>query len=227
MNLNKLLIIPAIALCSVASAQTYSYSQDSSHRGWVDENGYGSTINGNYISGSYSDTEYRNYFNFDFSGVVGLITQASLTLDVPANSYGSTDVSEIFALSLVDTTVDLSTGTINDIGFFNDLGDGSFVGSAAVAATTGGTITINLSQDFIDRANQNGTVTIGGSVLSLSGTPGVAEYIFGNTQGSLAASPNPARINLTVDPNGAAVPEPSSTLLISLAGIGFIVRRKR
>ena len=226
MKLNKILIIPFLALTSVASAQVYSYGLNSSSNGWVDDSGYGDTSNPNYIAGKYSSTEYRNYFNFDFSGVIGSITDATITIDTPSGSFNSVDSNEVFALSLVDTTIDFDAPSISSLDFFNDLGDGSFIGSTIMSNSTGGSISIQLSQAFIDRANQNGFVTIGGANISIGSDPGTgtdSEYMFGSS----GLTSNPVTLNITVDPDGDAVPEPSSALFLSFASISLIIRRKR
>ncbi len=211
-------------MTSTAHAQTFPQTINASQTGWVDETGFGNTGNSNYLAGEFEGTEYRNYFEFDFSGLFGLVTEATVNITAPAGAFSSPNVAEILGISLVETDVDFSASSLNSVDLFNDLGNGNFVGSSIITSNgTEDVISIVLSQDFIDRGNSNGTVIIGGSVLSLDNDSSTTEYVFGNTFGNNSA----VTLDVTVDPNGTAVPEPSSSLLLGLAGLTLIIKRKR
>lgn len=224
MKYKKLLLFPIIAISSVAHAQTFPQTISVSQTGWVDATGFGLTSNSNYLAGEYEGTEYRNYFEFDLSGVLGLVTEATLNITAPTGAFSSPNAAEILGISLVETDLDFSASSFNDVGIFSELGNGNFVGTSIISSSpTEDVISIVLNQDFINRANSNGIVTLGGSVLSLDNDSSTTEYVFGNTFGTQ----NGVTLDVIVDPNGTAVPEPSSSLLLSLAGLTLIIKRKR
>ena len=225
MKLKHILIIPALLTPSVAVGQTYSFALASTNTGWVDDSGFGNNDNPNYIAGSIDNAEYRNYFTFDLSNVLGTITEATITITMPDGGIVSDDANEIFALSSVGSVVDVNDVISGNTSLFNDLGDGGFIGSSILTSASG-TVNINLNQEFLDNANNSNKITIGGSLISLE-HDGDTEYTFGYSGQPNDDGSNIVSLNLTVDPNGGSVPEPSSAILISLGASTLLVRRKR
>jgi len=226
MKINHL-VIPLLLLAPIAHAQTYNFDIGASNTGWIEDTGNGNNNNSNYLAGSVGANEYRNYFTFDLSNVLGKITDASISITLPSGGVVSSDTNEIFALSSVDSVIGQNDTISGNTALFNDLGNGGFVGSTVITNTNGSqSVIIDLNEDFLTQANNSSAITLGGSVISLN-RDGNNEYLFGfSSELDENGLPN-AKLNVTVDPNGDAVPEPSSTLLIGLASIGFTLRRRR
>lgn len=204
--------------------QTFNIDLNTSQRGWIDDTGLSEASNGNYIAGAISGTEYRNYFTFDLSGLIGVVESATLTLDLPASGFASPTGSEVFALSGVDNAI---TGSISDgLSVFADLGDGSIYGVSIIDGTES-SVSISLNSEFLSAINSGGgsSLSIGGALLSLSGSSTADEYAFAfsdSNQGSSAVS-----LALVVNASGSAVPEPSSAMLLGLTAAFGLVRRRR
>ena len=75
------IIIPILLSATIAQAQTYNFDIGASNTGWIEDTGNGNNNNSNYIAGSVGNNEYRNYFSFDLSNVLGSITEASITIN--------------------------------------------------------------------------------------------------------------------------------------------------
>ncbi|MGJ8695907.1 MAG: PEP-CTERM sorting domain-containing protein [Verrucomicrobiaceae bacterium] len=214
------LVLPA----GSAFGQIFNIDLNTSQRGWVDDAGLSDANNGNYIAGSIGGTEYRNYFTFDLSGLVGTVQSATLTLDLPQNGFSSPTGSEAFGLSGASA---ISGNISNGASVFDDLGDGPLYGVSLIdSSSQGGTVSITLNSDFLAAANSGAsTLTIGGSLLSLGNDPNISEYAFAFSDANQANTP--VTLSMVVDVSGAAVPEPSSTILVGLAaGLGLIRRRR-
>lgn len=223
----KTLIIPILLAAPLAQAQTFNFDIDASNTGWIDNEGNGNNENANYITGSIGDSEYRNYFTFQLDNILGSITDASISITLPTGGIVSSEPNEIFALSSVDSIIGSSDLISGNTDLFADLGNGSFVGSTIVSNSNGSqSIIIDLNQDFIQQANSSNAITLGGSVLSLN-QDGNNEFLFGFSTDLNEDGQANVKLNVTVDPNGNAVPEPSSVALLGLAAFGVTLRRKR
>ena len=217
------LISISLITAGAASGQIFNIDLDTSQRGWIDSTGLTDISNGNYIAGSISGTEYRNYFTFDTSGLVGTVQSATLTLDLPDNGFLSPTGSEAFSISGASAL----SGAISDpSASFIDLGDGPIYGVSIVDGTST-SVSVSLNSSFLNAVNSGAasSVTLGGALLSLAGDSNINEYAFAFSDSNQAA--NPVRLSLTVDVSGSAVPEPSSAILLTIAAAFGISRRRR
>lgn len=217
----KLTLLPLIIIAGTcaASAQTFNLSVEASQTGWVNSSGFGNTDNTNYITGFLDGVEHRSYFTFDLSGVIGEVVSASLSINQADAGFSSVDASEFALFTSIDSSVP-SAGTIDDTSLFGELGTGDVFGGTSAISASDSVVDVALNSNFVTAANSSGSSIVIGSRLLTAGSLD-DEFIFGFSTGEGAT------LNLVVDPNGSAVPEPSSVLLLSLAGLGVIARRKR
>lgn len=215
-----------VCMASTALAQSYQASVESQDRGWVTNTSFANVGNTNFIVGNYNSIEYRNFFVFDLSDIDGEIISASLSLTAPSTiTYSSANAVEIFALNYINETVPADRNNSFAANVFSSIGSGSLLSYASFnAVTTSATFDLN-SPAALSALNAGGLFTLGGQVLSLDSNPNTVEYLFGNSQTPTGGS-NPMVLNLTVMPNGGAVPEASTSLLALVAGFGLL-RRKR
>lgn len=215
-----------LAMAGIASAQTYELTLDSLDRGWINDTGYGNSLNTNYLAGAIGATEYRNYFMFDTSSIEGEVVSASLVVTNPAAGYSSPDANEIYAIHQVTGSIPQNSGAIDDVALFNDLGDGTIFGLGLVSSSTG-ELVISFDTFFLDAINNSGPIfSLGGTVETLNGSTSDNEIVFGYSGVPNGTSPSPVRLQLEILPPGASVPEPATGLL-ALIGLAGLLRRKR
>jgi len=202
-------------------------------RGWYMANGSanGATAGNNYFAGdclvfscSGADSrDFRNWFEFDLSGLSNPITSATLLLDNPSNGFNSTsDASETYSL------FDIAPGNVaslgaNSLAIWADLGSGSAYGSyIATIADDGKTVSIALNANALAAINAalGGQFALGGAITTLNAVAD-NEYLFGFTTPNLFHS----QLQLT-DAGPSTVPEPTSLLLLT-TGLTSLVARKR
>lgn len=224
----KLPLLITLISCtgSIAFCQSYQASVESSDRGWVTTTSFANVGNTNFLAGNYNSIEYRNFFVFDLSDIDGEIISATLSLTAPSTvTYSSGNAVEIFSVNHINASVPSDRNSSAAAGVFTAIGNGTLLSYASFSS---GTTAVNF--DFnnpvaLAALNAGGIFTLGGQVLSLDANPNTVEYIFGNSQ-TPSGGPNPMVLNLTVMPNGGAVPEASTSLLALVAGFGLL-RRKR
>lgn len=211
---------------SISSAQSYQASVESQDRGWVTNTSFANVGNTNFLAGNYNSIEYRNFFVFDLSDVEGEIINATLSLFAPPTvTYSSSNAVEIFSLNYVTSSIPADRNSSQAGAVFSSIGNGTLLSYASVNASTS-TLNFDLNTPAALAALNSGSIfTLGGQLLSLDSNPNTEEYIFGNSQVA-AGGTNPMVLNLTVLPNGGAVPEVSTSMLALLAGFGLL-RRKR
>lgn len=210
----------------LSSAQSYQASVESQDRGWVTSNSFANVGNTNFLAGNYNSIEYRNFFVFDLSDVEGEIISASLSLFAPPTvTYNSANGVEIFSLNHITTAVPADRNFAAASAVFSAIGNGTLLSYASINSSTN-TLNFDLNSPAALAALNSGSIfTLGGQVLSLDTNPETVEYVFGNSQVP-AGGTNPMVLNLTVLPNGGAVPELSTSMLALFAGFGLL-RRKR
>jgi len=214
-------ILPAIMAISIApNAQAVPITMDAVGRGFYHADGStnGNNLANNYVAGKINNVLYRNWFNFDLSGVSGTVTSADFLIDAglivgPDHDY------ELHAL----TTSIASLGT-NSAATYTDLGSGTVYGGQTFVS--GGIHTITLNNDALADLNAalGGNFAFGGSITSpLTQDPDV---LFGGTSGTTASgkAASITQLRLTT----AAIPEPSTVVLmgLGLVGLGYAGRRK-
>ncbi len=199
--------------------------------GWYRSDGFRSTTH-NYIVGRVSGREYHNYLIYDLSGVSGVITSASISLENPVappqtgDGYFSPDSTETYTLfDVVRPVSALLTGS-GSFANFADLGSGDVYGSVVTsAADNGGIVTVNLNATALAALNSaTGLFAFGGALTSLGLSS--SEYVFGWTH----EIPPPNTV-LTLTTSSARpstpVPEPSLALGGFVLLLGMASRRKR
>jgi hypothetical protein len=220
--------------CSLASAQSTVINYD--WRGWYNPAGH-SLDNSSYVVGDsrgpsctpgsgFCFDDYRSYFVFDLGAVTQPIASGKLALYVPDATrpgYSSADPSENFELHDVNTSLSfLNSLTLGSGGVaaWNDLGTGVVYGNRSMtAADMGSIVEVNLNSSAVAAMNaimqaptQTHWFAMGGSLTTLDDLPN-DEWTFGHTtEFSLYVS----ELRLTL------VPEPSSSLLLVMAGGGLL-----
>jgi hypothetical protein len=201
--------------------------------GWYTDSGFTAGVtNINVGSSNLSGAVYHNWLAFNVAGLADQnITSATLTF-YGGNGVNTSATSE--TLGLFDYTGSINTliaNSQNNVGIYNDLGNGNSYGTAVVAAN--GPIqqfSITLSQaaiaDLNAAAHNQGDTrfVIGGSLLSISGAFANEQLftIFGPQE---ALSPAAYLTFETV----AAVPEPATwaMMILGFAGVGFVAYRRK
>lgn len=219
------LLASPILLASLAiSSHAATYSISTTDQGWIQSTGNHGSTNTNYIVGTNPNT-FRNFFIFTLPSIAPNEEFVSATISIfnPSGGYSSGDPTEHYTLSSVDYTA-ISTFFSNmsgNISAFNDLGDGTIFGEKDIDSTTNNqTINIALNQAFLNAANSalagSGQIALGGQITTLDADPNNTEYVFGYSGGTA----------VTMTFTTAAVPEPSSAILV-LIGAGGLLRRRR
>lgn len=207
----KLLIALLLASASVLSHATTVIQ-------WADSGAYSSQgdhspSNTNYIAGFCPDCgnkNFRNFFVFDTSSIVGQVTSAILRLragNIPGNGTYT-----LFDVTTPVTALRAGGSGLTDI--YADLGSGTRYGSTALTSVqTSGLVDITLNADAIAAINARP------GLFALAGTYDTPDsFAFGGTDAD-------ERRQLRLETN--AVPEPASMALVGLGLCAIFGARKR
>jgi hypothetical protein len=193
-------------------------------RGWYAETGQNFPGTFNYFVGdsrarncTICAADSRNFFVFDLAGVSQPIASAKLALHVPPSGYTSRDPSENYELHDVVTPIESLLDGTGGVAAHTDLGSGIVYGSRTMtAADQGSVIEIELNSSAIAVLNSSHSLFgIGGSLTTLDGVAN-SEGTFGFT----SLSTDLVQLRLTL------VPEPSTLLLLLIAGSSLLGYRK-
>ncbi|KRR07372.1 hypothetical protein CQ12_00895 [Bradyrhizobium jicamae] len=201
--------------------------------GWYTNSGFTAGVtNINVGSSNLSGAVYHNWLAFNLAGLANQnVTSATLTF-YGGNGVNTSATSE--TLGLFDYTGSINaliSNSQNNVGIYNDLGNGNSYGTAVVSGGPIQQFSVTLSQAAIAALNaaahnqSDNRFVIGGSLLSISG-PFANEQLFAifGPQSALA----PAAV-LNLETSVAAVPEPSTwaMMILGFAGVGFMAYRRR
>ena len=201
--------------------------------GWYTDSGFTAGVtNINVGSSNLSGAVYHNWLAFNVTGLANEnITSATLTF-YGGNGSNTSATSE--TLGLFDYTGSINAligNSQNNVGIYNDLGNGNSYGTAVVANGPIQQFSVTLSQAAIADLNaaahsqSDSRFVIGGSLLSISG-PFANEQLFAifGPQAALA----PAAF-LTLETTVAAVPEPATwaMMIVGFAGVAFVAYRRK
>jgi hypothetical protein len=236
-----LLALLLIAAPAAAIPITFTTS-DSQFDAGVDNHGWWSPTDGNVDSNSnyfagflplFSGLFFNNFFTFDLSTLnLSGQTIVSATLEAVRFTYSSpdpTETIEFFDVSTDSATLNNNSGTSAAIA--TDLSSGTSYGAFVVPAYA--TSSTELLSFLLNAAALSDISAAAGGFFSLGGTltsvvpGGSAEFIFGFSDDS-SGSGSIQRLVLDVVPaEAAAVPEPTSILLIGTGLLVAGVRRYR
>jgi PEP-CTERM motif len=234
MRVLKVGILSCAALLSViGGGASNAATIQNSNSGWYTDTGFTAGVtNINVGSSNLSGAVYHNWLAFSVAGLANEnITSATLTF---YGGNGSNTSASSETLGLFDYTGSINAligNSQNNVGIYNDLGNGNSYGTAIVANGPIQQFSVTLSQAAIADLNaaahnqSDNRFVIGGSLLSISG-PFANEQLFAifGPQAALA----PAAF-LTLETSVAAVPEPATwaMMIVGFAGVGFVAYRRK
>ncbi len=198
-----------LGLVSIVSTATSHAATiiDWTDSGWYQDTEVHNPTNTNYIAGLCSDcggSTFRNFFVFDTSAVAGTVTSATLRL---RSGFIATD--GVYNLYDVITPIaSLVAGGTGLLATYEDLGSGVQFGTANLAATPAGRITIDIPLNASAIAAINASTTsfaIGGHYTSQF-------HAFGGT--------NTTEVRQLIIET-AQVPVPGTVALIGLGLLGL------
>jgi hypothetical protein len=196
---------------------------DAVDSGYYRANGLHTPSLENYLTGTFTGTEYRSFFVFDLSSVTGTINSAALRLFNPDVSpflkgYVSPDPAETLNFYDVTTPVSDITGNTAGVAGFDDLGSGVFYGSRIVSAADNGTVVeIMLNGAAVSALNSGaGLFALGGALSSISGP--ADQHVFGFSMAAFVPDHTREHV-LDVTP----IPEPATTALTTIGALLFVV----
>jgi hypothetical protein len=235
------LIISLTAILSFTILSACADVITTSERGWYRDDGVHETANDNYVTGEIAVlayNEYRSFFVFDVptqtepirGGVLRLFNPSSTAPEPYTNGYLSTDLTETLTLFDVSTPTSTLVDGTGGLSAFEDLGTGNIFGQLVVNRDMNGSfieVALNSAGLSALDAAQGGTFVIGAALITLDlGISPITllrepEYVFGNT-GNINNIPSDGATSLLI----AAVPEPSSLIVLSPFAL-LILRRRR
>jgi hypothetical protein len=232
MRVLKACVFGCAALLSVSSADvSHAATIENFGSGWYTDSGFTAAVpNINVGSSNLSGAVYHNWLAFNVSGLTGEnITSATLTF-YGGNGNNTSSTGE--TLGLFDYTGSINAlvaNSQNNVGIYNDLGNGNSYGTAVVASGPIQQFSITLSQAAIADLNaaahnlSDNRFVIGGSLLSISG-PFANEQLFAIFGPQAALTPAAYLTFETV----AAVPEPATwaMMIVGFAGVGYVAYRR-
>ena len=232
MRVLKLGVLSCAALLFVMGGGASAATVQNFDSGWYTNSGFTAGVtNINVGSSNLSGAIYHNWLAFNVMGLAGAnITSATLSF-YGGNGINTSATSE--ALGLFDYTGSINAliaNSPNNVGIYNDLGNGNSYGTAVVAAN--GPIqqfSVTLSQAAIADLNaaahnqSDNRFVVGGSLLSISG-PFANEQLFAIFGPQAALTPA-----AFLDLQTVAVPEPSTwaMMMLGFGGVVMMLRRKR
>ena len=206
---------------------------DATARGWYVTSAGSPTVfvNGvaagnNYFVGHppdsvFGNSSFRNWFGFDLAGLSGTLSSATLLLTNPPGGFNSVDQFEQY--TIFDVTSGFASLGSPNLLVYSDLGSGTAYGSyTASIADNASVIEISLNVAAVGaiQASLGSQFALGGAITTLDGLE------LGRSQSLFSASAGGGtQLRLDLDP--AAVPEPSTLLMLSTGTIAALVGHKR
>lgn len=196
-------------------------------RGWYRGEGFHDPNNQNYLTGSHVVTgapsnDYRSFYVFDLAqyghGSNDTIVSATLQLQNPVFGMDHRDSVQELSIFEVNTNVNTLTSGTGGLAAFNDLGQGTALGSVIareVDLRFGGILNVSLNANGLAALNhaRGGLIALGAAVTAHP--PGLGHKIFSRSDASHSTV-----LNITV------VPEPGGLSLAGLAAVALLRRRR-
>jgi hypothetical protein len=186
----------------------------------------GAAAGNNYFAGHPSDAvlgnaSFRNWFGFDLAGLSGTVSAATLLLANPPGGFNSVDQFEQY--TIFDVTSSFTSLGSPNLLVYSDLGSGTAYGSyTASIADNASVVEISLNAAAVGaiQASFGSQFALGGAITTLDGLElGRPQSLFGASAGAVT------QLRLDLDP--AAVPEPSTLLMLSTGTLLALVRRRK
>ena len=216
-----------------ALSQGEPVTLDATVRGWYvmpggSPNAFanGAAAGNNYFVGHppdmvFGNSSFRNWFGFDLASLSGTVSSATLLLTNPPGGFNSVDQFEQY--TIFDVTSSFASLGLPDLLVYSDLGSGTAYGSyTASIADNASVVEISLNAAAVGaiQALLGSQFALGGAITTLDGLElGRPQSLFGASAGSVT------QLRLELDP--AAVPEPSTLVMLSTGTIAALVRRKK
>ncbi|MGI8679205.1 MAG: hypothetical protein ACR2LX_11055, partial [Jatrophihabitans sp.] len=179
-----LVVAGSTAVTSAASASATTSTLSASSQGWIKSDGTHFAGDRNYVVGNNGSNigQFRDFFAFDLSSVVGAVTAATLT--APSGGSCGGDGGSLATWALWDVTTPVATLNVGRSGgdtagqaAYADLGSGTSYGSSLISqANVSHSVTLNAAGLSAIQAAEGTSITIGGTYAE---GPSVLDYLFG------------------------------------------------